>query len=827
MQKPPYITERLQEKLNEIQNYSVTVVEAAAGFGKTTAIKTALKDKENTHFYTAVLQNPVVNYRRLCERIREFDPETAHKLTELGLPNRSNLDEIISLIHYLSADKPCYFVMDNLHLIRRDFGSLFFEAFLHHASEHLHVILITQYLGNRRNHYMTDPYINCILQEDLIMNEQDILHYFELRGVYLEEAEATQVFETTSGWPLAITLLREEVLLYGILRDDANLDGLLNDVFWSKLGDEAQSIYLRLSLFDSLTLPETRILLEREDFDERMKYVFSRTPMVQYNETKQTYYLREIMSRFLKKKLTLLPLEQLQQIYRNSGRLFRHRGQEIQAIACFYEVKDYEAILSSKLKLLEFTYINDVPFYQIAKEIVQECPLELKQRYPIAMLHLAYYLYNSLDFEPFDHVMGELENIIWKSGNDQLKGEWHLMEALYYYPYADRMTESYRKASKLMTTDSLVFTEDLPFLFAVPTIWSAFYTKAGEADEIGNQLSRMVKLFGSLTGGQGIGADVLYRGEVAYLRGDMRTASIYAYQARELAERHRQVAILFGVAYLLGQIAISRSDEAGLLEAIRYLDTKASGYSFMQGSDTNTELKSLVNDMLLTMVGHGDIIKERSYMASTKTDRMPLALLSRVHVFIVLNILNGEYEESLGMMEALEQQGWPYFSLSSQTLIYPERCVAYLGMEDWNKAVEMLKKTFQLMTKDGLIELISIYQDHMGPLFNDPMLKQEYGDVIEILIQRKKESATDETEFVNYVEKSGMEQLTRRETQIVQLAVDRLSNKEIAEELHISVHTVKNHMSAVFEKTDVKRRSQLARILKPEDSYMMSEELVE
>jgi two-component system nitrate/nitrite response regulator NarL len=52
--------------------------------------------------------------------------------------------------------------------------------------------------------------------------------------------------------------------------------------------------------------------------------------------------------------------------------------------------------------------------------------------------------------------------------------------------------------------------------------------------------------------------------------------------------------------------------------------------------------------------------------------------------------------------------------------------------------------------------------------------------------------------------------LTARETQIVALIDEGLSNKEIAARLHISLATVKNHIHNLLEKLDVSRRGEAA-----------------
>ncbi|WP_018112354.1 helix-turn-helix transcriptional regulator [Thermus igniterrae] len=54
--------------------------------------------------------------------------------------------------------------------------------------------------------------------------------------------------------------------------------------------------------------------------------------------------------------------------------------------------------------------------------------------------------------------------------------------------------------------------------------------------------------------------------------------------------------------------------------------------------------------------------------------------------------------------------------------------------------------------------------------------------------------------------------LTQREKEVATLAALGLSNEEIAEELGISVKTVKTHLSLVFQKLGIRKRSQLAHI---------------
>ena len=50
--------------------------------------------------------------------------------------------------------------------------------------------------------------------------------------------------------------------------------------------------------------------------------------------------------------------------------------------------------------------------------------------------------------------------------------------------------------------------------------------------------------------------------------------------------------------------------------------------------------------------------------------------------------------------------------------------------------------------------------------------------------------------------------LTRREVEVLALLATGLGNKQVAFKLHISQHTVRNHLSSLYEKLGINARSQ-------------------
>lgn len=61
-----------------------------------------------------------------------------------------------------------------------------------------------------------------------------------------------------------------------------------------------------------------------------------------------------------------------------------------------------------------------------------------------------------------------------------------------------------------------------------------------------------------------------------------------------------------------------------------------------------------------------------------------------------------------------------------------------------------------------------------------------------------------------YLKRDGLEELTRRELDVLQLIAKGMCNKDIAESLFISEKTVKNHLTNIFRKINVDDRTQAA-----------------
>ena len=74
----------------------------------------------------------------------------------------------------------------------------------------------------------------------------------------------------------------------------------------------------------------------------------------------------------------------------------------------------------------------------------------------------------------------------------------------------------------------------------------------------------------------------------------------------------------------------------------------------------------------------------------------------------------------------------------------------------------------------------------------------------------------DESKQIANTESVG---ITNRERQVIPLVADGFSNKEIAQKLHLSVHTVKSHVHNILAKLALNTRVQIARYAYQSEYY--------
>ena len=162
-----------------------------------------------------------------------------------------------------------------------------------------------------------------------------------------------------------------------------------------------------------------------------------------------------------------------------------------------------------------------------------------------------------------------------------------------------------------------------------------------------------------------------------------------------------------------------------------------------------------------------------------------LDLLNHIHPDVLLLDINMPKVNGLEVLERIRKK-----KMGIKVLVL----TIHNEVEYLLRAVEIGIEGYILKDSESAVLKKAIFAIHNGESFIQPSLTP-------LLNAKMLEKDND---------KQKIEELTRRELDVLKLLAEGMFNKEIASELHISERTVKNHVSNIFKKIDVADRTQAA-----------------
>ena len=805
-------SKRLLEKAEQLRRSSVSVLEAPAGYGKTTAVTWALEGAETALWYTGVENLPDTSFYWFVRQMAAVDERTVRRIETLGFLNRSNAPLAAQALLELRVSRPMTLIFDNFQFATDNWPPQIIDALVKRPADGLHIIFIAQNLGRLRAVFEALEGAVCFLRAgDLLLAQEDVCAFARRRGGTLTAAQAGAIVRSTGGWPAAVALCLEADGATG------EMDELLYRLFWMRMDAGQRTALLRLSLFDCIT-PDMmdRLVPEGTLTEAEREELFRRTPLVRQDAMRRRFYPHELLLRFLRERLAEAEGPLRREIYDRAGQWYRDNGMTKAAVDCFFRAEDDEGILSCRLVGLIGERFGDVSYTALARTVLRRCPEEVQQRYPLSLLRLCYALYGGCEFAEFARQMARIRGLLEGCGSHCL-GEWELLDALEFFPDLDGMDGAYARAEQLLTHDSELFIPEEPFFFGCASMWYLFYAEPGQMMATADRLAQVLKRYNRLTNGHAAGASEIYRGEAYSVQGRFEESDIQAYQAAFLSEQGQNASATYGAALLLGINAIYRSDMAGLQRAVDYLENKAQSYAFLQGTGIGRYMVETVRGYLLGLMmetgrsalwtqGGADALADLTFTNfMIKTCRITDLLLKK------------EYQRAIASVEASLALDTRLISAAARNFMYCGLALCYLATGRLGKAAEWLNRSLTIAEQDKNYSFIACFRKYFQALFLMPSIAARHGEAIrEIKALAIHYTRADESRIFAMLDDVPelKEALTDREREVAQLAAGGMRNSEIAETLHISENTVKHHLKNAFQKMNIDRRSRLIEMLR-------------
>ncbi len=482
----------------------------------------------------------------------------------------------------------------------------------------------------------------------------------------------------------------------------------------------------------------------------------------------------------------------------------------VETLAVHYQNQAYEEILALDLSQVLFAEIGSIPFYRIAQEIAEQCPVEVRERHNLSMLRLAWILKAAGRETVFAGLLQELDRRLGE--DDPLRAEWLLLTAYGHFPRLEEMLPPLQSAARRFAgTTSRVILPGAPWCFGDYSQLSEFHSRAGEVDHEADLLEEFLAVYSPLTNGHGRGADALFRGEIAYYRGDIDNAEIRAYQAAFLAEEKRQTIIQLGAAKLLADVRLVKADADGWRQAVDGFGkvvAQASPNNFV----TPVVLDIIWGSILVELQAENriaDWLKEADFASRPL---LPPIRNNACYVHVMYLLKRMELPRFIGTQEAIpaEVVGKTAFSAFLFNLLM---AVGHFYMGNRPRAAGFLEIAARHALPDGFILPFAATSWLLDGLIEELFVKK-YPGFLDRLEAAKARFGVGWEMLHDSVSKGELPaDLTPREQEIALLAAEGLRNGEIAERLFVTESTVRTHLRNIFQKLSIDRRAKLAEIL--------------
>jgi DNA-binding NarL/FixJ family response regulator len=199
-------------------------------------------------------------------------------------------------------------------------------------------------------------------------------------------------------------------------------------------------------------------------------------------------------------------------------------------------------------------------------------------------------------------------------------------------------------------------------------------------------------------------------------------------------------------------------------------------------------LKKQPDMAVVSTVGNGENVSELVKKLKPNIVLLDLGLRSQNSLYIVKLIKQSFQETKIIVMDLIP--------LQADVFEYVQAGVSGFMLKDIN--VSEFLKTIRSVNKGAQV----LPPNLTGSLFSQ---------IVENAIDGLKPSVINEAV-----------RMTKREKQVIELIADGSTNKEIAQVLHLSTHTVKSHVHNILEKLSLNTRVQIAKHAHISESYKVA-----
>jgi LuxR family maltose regulon positive regulatory protein len=807
---------QINAELNKIFDYRLTVVVAAMGYGKTTAVKHFLNEAKANYVWLSVDSDeasPQYIWKLYTRQLAQTEPDLGNRLSALGFPvDAPQRDRVIGMITDYAYATNTVLVIDDYHLAHSPELDRLLERIVRTDISGLHLIIISR----------TRPELNleelrlkgyCYLApNDLFeLSRREIKAYFGMFGQAVSDETAGRVYAISEGWITAVYLMIQRYCAVGELEPGRNIEGLIETAMMSRYTAEEARLLTSLCILDSFTPGQAVFLTGNPAAATIMQRLSDNNALIRYDERTGAYKPHYIFSGYLRKRLEeRFTASQLKELYRRSGEWYRENGDVPSSLKAFLQAEEYDLILA-EFEKPGFSKIIDRDSQLIVK-LFEQIPETAKYRRPIAYLIYAEFYLANVDPEGGARLLAEIERH-YQGDPDlslemrrRISGEIQLIKSFRFFNDLRKMRDCQLKAYQLLDGGSLIANKDMIMTFGSPHTLYLYYREPGELRWITEYVELVFHYYREAAGGCGAGFEALTKAEYYLETGDLAQAELYAHKSIYKAETMKQHSIIICADLTLARLYMAQGKFTAAMELLNDLSAAV--------TEENSPILNSAVDLCNGYIGA--ILNEPYYIAGwlksgdmRQSEILYQGMAFNYIVYAKALLLEGNYVK----LEALCEEMPGFFFKFNNLLGYLHTAIldaiAKSKLYGMAKARTALGPALEIGRADRIILpfaeyglyilgiLEAIYKEDRDDAYLERLVAatSRYGSKIRVLNGGKAKT----------------EPLTGRELEILRLMAAGRTNREIAVALYLAEITVKKNVTAIYRKLGVEGRAAAVR----------------
>lgn len=811
-----YISERLQESLRPISGCALTTVVAPMGYGKTTAVNWYLAERAKAPGTT------IIRVSVYSDNLAIFWKSVQDAFSHAGLDILENFPcPSDAAGASLLSDALChefekgsfYLFVDDFHLLTDDRLPGFIVNLSTRLPSSAHLIIASRdrflsggeilRLGHRG--YM-------IGVDKLRLNHTELSVYAHRFGADLTDDQIDSLLSSSEGWFSAVYLGLRAVAERGSLPDNhSDIYDMFSAAMIDPLSENQREFLAVMGLADEFTAGMAAFVSDDPDTDSILRGLTERNAFVTRLYDGKTFRFHHMMKECAKRTFLTLPEDRRKTYLGRLGKWYEDEGKYLHALSFYSKSEDYDSALrvitSDAGILLASLKPSDVLSF------LDKCPKKILLKNPLTILVLMRSMFNWRLIPKMTQMRGLLDESIAahpgmsETERGNLLGERDLIMSFLSYNDISAMSRLHRSASEQMSRPAISIRSDGGWTFGSPSVLMMFHRENGNLDRELAEMNECMPHYYRITNGHGQGAEKIMTAEAAAMRGDFTGAAITLESAfSEICGNGQENMALCGeflaLRLSLRSPGLTVPDyferRAALLEKhnLAWLNILDSAFAYFHAISGSTgKIPDIFASHRLSSI---------NFLAPGK----PMIDMIENQVYLA----EGEYAKVAGQSERLLQicGGLHYALVALHIKLQTASAYEMLGMRE--KALETLKDAISDAVPDGILLPFAENRRYLGGLFGY-FTEGVTGDFI------KRVKALPDGESGGLPEELSV--LTERELEIVKLAAERLSNRDIAEKLFLSEGSVKQYMNQIYSKLQISgdtrtKRKRLSGMLNPD-----------